>query len=194
MSTRKIAIFQCHPDPSEERLCDALCERYGQAARTAKHEVRITRIADLDFECLRTQQEFEEYPLPPPLTEAQEAIRWCDHMVIIFPLWLGGLPGHARCFWEQIMRPGFATQYREKGFPKRLLKGRSARLIVTMGMPAPAYRLIFGAFGVRAFDRSVLRLAGIGPIRHTLIGRAATAREQGPELFRTIDTLARRAR
>lgn len=193
MKSRRIAIFQCHPDPSEERLCDALAERYARGARAAGHEVRIIRTADLDFDCIRTKQEFEDHPVPPPLAESQEAISWCDHLVIVFPLWLGDLPGHARCFWEQVMRPGFAMRYRGNGLPERLLKGKSARLIVTMGMPAAGYRLMFGAFGLRAFGRSVLRFAGIGPARSTLVGGADNARENIPKLFRKIDRLAANA-
>ncbi|MBV7256600.1 NAD(P)H-dependent oxidoreductase [Pacificimonas sp. WHA3] len=193
MKTHRIAIFQCHPDPSEERLCDALGERYARAARGARHEVRVIRTADLDFDCIRTQQEFEESALPPSLAESQEVIRWCDHLVIIFPLWLGDLPGHTKCFWEQIMRPGFALGKQEEGFPQRLLKGKSARLITTMGMPALAYRLAFGAFGVRAFDRSVLRLSGISPVRHSFAGQVHGENRDLGALFSKIDRLARRA-
>ena len=61
-------------------------------------------------------------------------------------------------------------EYREKSFPKRLLAGRSARIVVTMGMPAMLYRWYFGAYGVRSFERSMLSFAGIKPIRENLYG------------------------
>jgi putative NADPH-quinone reductase len=61
-------------------------------------------------------------------------------------------------------------EYREKQFPKRLLAGRSARVVVTMGMPVMLYRWYFGAFGVRAFERSMLGFAGIKPIRESFYG------------------------
>jgi putative NADPH-quinone reductase len=63
-------------------------------------------------------------------------------------------------------------EYKEKGFPKRLLAGRSARIVVTMGMPVMLYRWYFGAFGVRGFERSILSFAGIKPkpIRESLHG------------------------
>ena len=61
-------------------------------------------------------------------------------------------------------------EYREKQFPRRLLAGRSARIIVTMGMPVVLYRWYFGAFGVRAFERSMLSFAGIKPIRESFYG------------------------
>jgi putative NADPH-quinone reductase len=37
-------------------------------------------------------------------------------------------------------------------------------------MPAFAYRWYFGAHGLKSLKRSILRLVGIAPNRHTLIG------------------------
>ena len=61
-------------------------------------------------------------------------------------------------------------EYKKEGFPKRLLAGRSARIVVTMGMPVMLYRWYFGAYGLRAFERSMLSFAGIKPIRESLYG------------------------
>ena len=61
-------------------------------------------------------------------------------------------------------------EYSEKRFPRRLLAGRSARIVVTMGMPVALYRWYFGAYGVRGFERSMLSFAGIKPIRENLYG------------------------
>jgi hypothetical protein len=47
---------------------------------------------------------------------------------------------------------------------------RSARIVVTMGMPALLYRSYFGAYGLRGFERSMLSFAGIKPIRESLYG------------------------
>ena len=40
----------------------------------------------------------------------------------------------------------------------------------SMGMPVLLYRWYFGAFGVRGFERSILRIAGIEPIRESFYG------------------------
>ena len=61
-------------------------------------------------------------------------------------------------------------EYKKQGFPKRLLADRSARIVVTMGMPVLLYRWYFGAYGLRAFERSMLSFAGIKPIRESLYG------------------------
>ena len=59
----------------------------------------------------------------------------------------------------------------------KLLSGRSARVIVTMGMPALVYRWYFGAHGLKSLERSVLRFVGIRPIRETLIGMIGSLSE-----------------
>ncbi len=72
-----------------------------------------------------------------------------------------------KAFMEQVACNGFFLDPTARGFPKGRLKGRSARLVVTMGMPAIFYRLLNGAF-----ERGILGLAGIKPVRRTLFGGA----------------------
>jgi putative NADPH-quinone reductase len=168
--TRRIAIVQGHPDAAGHHLLNAMADAYAEAATLAGHQVRRIEVAKLDFPLLRTQLDFETGELPPMLVQARDDMRWAEHWVFLFPLWHGTMPAYFKGFLEHIFRPGFAMEYREKGFPRRLLTGRSARIVVTMGMPAVLYRWYFGAFGVRGFERSMLSFAGIKPIRESLFG------------------------
>ncbi len=168
--TRRIAILQGHPDASGNHLLNAMADAYAEGARSSGHEVRRIEVAKLDFPLLRTQAEFESDKLPPALVQARDDMRWAEHWVFLFPLWHGTMPALLKGFLEHIFRPGFAMEYREKQFPKRLLAGRSARVVVTMGMPVVLYRWYFGALGVRAFERSMLGFAGIKPIRESFYG------------------------
>ena len=52
----------------------------------------------------------------------------------------------------------------------RPLAGRSARIVVTMGMPAFIYRWYFGAHSLKSLRRNILGFLGIAPVRETLIG------------------------
>lgn len=170
--SRRIAIVQGHPDPAGHRLLHALADAYGEAATAAGHEVRRIEVATLDFPMLRTQAEFEGGALPPALVGPRDDMQWAEHWVILFPLWHGTMPALFKGFLEHIFRPGFAMAYKESGFPRKLLAGRSARIVVTMGMPVLLYRWYFGAYGLRAFERSMLRFAGIRPVRESLYGLA----------------------
>ena len=141
-----------------------------EGAAAAGHEITRIEVAQLDFPILRTQEEFERGDLPEMLVGARDGIVSAQHLVAIFPLWHGTMPALLKAFLEQVMRPGVALEYRKHGFPRGLLTGRSARIVVTMGMPALIYRWYFRAHGVRGLERSVLRFAGLEPVRETLLG------------------------
>ena len=169
--SRRIVLIHGHPDPAPERLCHALLSAYEQGARQAGHEVRRITVADLDFPLLRTQHDWEHSPLPASLAQAQADIEWAHHLVLFFPLWLGDMPALLKGFLEQIARPGFA--FRGEGsnpFARKGLTGRSARVVVTMGMPALVYRWYFRAHSVRSLERNILGFVGVSPINETLIG------------------------
>jgi putative NADPH-quinone reductase len=172
---RRLTIVQGHPDPAGNRLCHALADAYATGALSAGHKVARIEVAQLDFPILRTQQDFEHGHTPESLVGARDAIVSAQHLVIVFPLWHGTMPALLKAFIEQVMRPGVALEYRQQGFPRGLLAGRSARLVVTMGMPAPIYRWYFRAHGVRGLERSVLRFAGVKPVRETLLGMVDAA-------------------
>ena len=165
-----VAIIQGHPDPAGGHLCHALADAYAAGAVSAGHAVARIEVARLDFPLLRTREEFTGRAVPESLDAAMLGIMGAQHLVIVFPLWLGTMPALLKGFLEQVLRPGFAFEAREKGFPRGLLHGRSARLVVTMGMPALIYRWYFRAHGVRGLERSILRFAGMGPVRETLLG------------------------
>jgi putative NADPH-quinone reductase len=169
MATR-IAIIQGHPDGTSRHLLHAMADAYADGASSAGHELRRIEVAQLEFPLLRTQTQFEDGALPPALEQASSDMRWATHWLFLFPLWHGTMPALFKGFLEHIFRPGFAMEYRARGFPKRLLAGRSARIVVTMGMPPLMYRWYFGAYGVRGFERSMLGFAGIKPIRENFYG------------------------
>lgn len=169
--TKHIVIIQGHPDGKSRHFCHALADEYAKGCEDGGHEVRRIEVAGLDFPILRTKQEFENGNPPHSIAQVQDSIQWGDHLVIIYPLWHGTMPALLKAFLEQVLRPGFAFEYDEAGgFPKKRLRGKSARIIVTMGMPAFAYRWFFFAHGVKALERSILGFCGIRPIKVSLIG------------------------
>jgi putative NADPH-quinone reductase len=66
----------------------------------------------------------------------------------------------------------------EKGGPKALLKGKSCRIVLTMGMPAFAYRWIFLSHSLRSLERNILKFSGIRPVRETIIGMVDAANDK----------------
>lgn len=167
---KHIVIIQGHPDGASRHFCHALADEYAKGAQDASHEARRLDVAQIDFPLLRTKEDFEKGEPPAAIKEAQEAIKEADHLVIVYPLWLGSMPALLKAFLEQVLRPGFAFEYQSRGMPKKLLKGTSARIVVTMGMPASVYRWVYFAHSLRSLKRNILAFCGIAPIRSTLIG------------------------
>lgn len=178
MTSKNVLLIQGHPDASTRHLCHALAAAYASGAQEAGHSVRSLNVAELEFALLRSQKAWEEGELPAGLQQAQDAIRWAEHIVLFFPLWLGDMPALLKGFLEQVARPGFAFE-REGGstaFTRKGLTGRSARIVVTMGMPALLYRWYFRAHSVKSLERNILGFAGIAPVHETLIGMVGNFR------------------
>jgi putative NADPH-quinone reductase len=168
---KRILLIDGHPDSRAERFVHALTRAYWEGARSAGHEVKNIIVSELDFPLLRTAEDFESGSASPAIRACQEAIEWADHLVIFFPLWLGSMPALLKGFLEQTLRPGYAfAQRNPKGFPEKLLRGKSARIIVTMGMPALFYRWYFRAHSLKSLERNILAFCGIRPIRASVFG------------------------
>lgn len=177
-AARSILILNGHPDRGSKGLCHALAEAYAEGARGAGRKVERIDVATLDFGFLQSQAEFEKGKAPAAIAEVQAQIERADHLVVVFPLWLGDIPAVLKAFFEQTLRPGFAFTNRPNGFPIMHLKGRTARVIVTMGMPAAVYRWYFLAHGLKNLKRNILGFVGFSPVRDTIVGSVGTAGQE----------------
>jgi putative NADPH-quinone reductase len=141
------------------------------------HEVRRIEVTGLALPVLTVPDQWENEPPSDAVRACQEDIGWARHLVIVYPLWLGAMPALLKAFFEQVFRPGFALPKGASPMGKKLLKGRTARIVVTMGMPALMYRWYFGAHSLKSLERSILGFCGIGPVRESLIGLVAAGGE-----------------
>jgi putative NADPH-quinone reductase len=191
---KRILVIDAHPDPTPARLVHSLALQYASAATAAGHRVEVVKLAELEFPWLRSAAEFAAPP-PDDIAQQQQKLRAADHLVIVYPLWLGSMPALLKAWLEQVMRPGFAfAAARGKGLPAKLLGGKSAHIVVTMGMPSLFYRLYYRAHSVRSLARNILAFVGFKPVRISLIGNvegSAAARERAIARLREC---ARRAR
>jgi NAD(P)H dehydrogenase (quinone) len=94
-----------------------------------------------------------------------------DHLVMIFPLWLGTPPAILKVFLERVLQPDLVEPSKLGKFVK-IVKGKSARVIITMGMLGFIYRWWFGAHALQMLKRNILGFMGVGPIHSTIFGSA----------------------
>lgn len=167
---KSILIINGNPDPAPDRLSAGLAAAYATAAAEVGHSVDRLDIGAHDFPLLRQGIDFLHEPRHAFITDARKRILRSQHLVFVFPIWLGAPPALLKGFMEQIACGGFALKAGPRGLPQGQLEGRSARLMVTMGMPAIAYRFWYGGHGVKAFSRSILAMSGIKPVEISYFG------------------------
>jgi putative NADPH-quinone reductase len=178
---RRVLIIDGHPDPAPGRFCHALAQAYADGAVESGREVRRINVANEDFGFIRSASQFGLPPDSEFILRSQADFRWAEHIVIVFPLWLGATPALLKAFIEQVARGGLIAEADRLGWSSRL-GGRSGRIIVTTGMSAWAYRWIFLAQGVASMKRSIFHFAGIRPLRICYFGDMASALRDTQEL------------
>lgn len=189
--SRNILILDGHPDPASDRFVHALAAAYLDGAEQGTHAVQAIRLADLKFPLLRSQADYERGEPVEAVRRCQDAMNWATHVVILYPLWLGSMPAMLKALLEQVLRPGFAFSTLKQGrWPVKLLSGKSARIIVTMGMPALVYRWYYRAHSLRSLQRNILKFVGFRRVRTTIIGGigglSAAARSRWLDELRTL--------
>lgn len=191
--TQTITVIDGHPDRDQRHYCHALADAYATGAQLAGHVVYRINVHELDLPFLHSREEWESGQLSPVVRECQTKIGAAGHVVIIYPLWLGSMPAMLKAFFEQIFRPGFAIQQTQRSGWPGLLKGKSARIVVTMGMPSWLYRWFFFAHSLRSLERNILRFSGFKKIRENLIGGVEDSPQKRERWLKKMGELGQRA-
>ena len=180
----KIYILLAHPDP--ESLNAALADTYQQAAVEKGHEVRRQNLGDMTFDPILRKGFKAPMELEADLKQAQDNLLWCDHWVIVYPVWWGSVPALLKGFLDRTLLPGFAFKYHSNSpVWDKLLKGRSAHLITTSD--APWWWLYFGYFNsdINTMKRAVLHFCGVTPVKTTRFSRVRFADTARIEAWKT---------
>ncbi len=177
---KKIVLLLGHPDASPT-LCSELALLYETAAKKAGHEVRRFNLAEMHFDPILHQGYKARQELEPDLLALQEAVRWSEHVVIIYPTWWCSMPALLKGLFDRAWLPGFAFAMYKTGWRAKLsmsaplLSGKTARVITTSA-GQPLLLALFQANHTAVIRNSILQLAGI-KTRVLRIGPALLAPE-----------------
>lgn len=166
--TKKIFIFLGHD--MKDSFSGFLANEYEKAAVGAGHEVRRMNMGEMQFDPVLHKAYREIQQLEPDLLTVQENIRWCDHFVVVHPVWWSGMPARMKGMFDRMWLPGFAFKFSKNGvFWKKLLKGKSAHIMIMMDTYPIVLRLAFGDY-TNELRRAILGFSGFSPIRTLKIG------------------------
>ncbi len=166
---KKILIINGHPD--KESLCYQFAMSYKKGAENAASECILINLIDLHFDPILHFGYRQRTELEPDLLKVQNDILNADHLVFIYPTWWGTYPALLKGFIDRVFLPKFAFKYRDNSLLwDKLLKGKSARLIVTMDTPKWYYSLVYKSPGHNSIKKGVLEFCGISPVKITTFG------------------------
>jgi len=165
----KVAIIYGHP--LSESLCQSLGDQYAAGALDQGAQVRKIELSKMEFNAVLNFGYKKRMVEEPDLVWAKESIVWADHLVFVYPLWWGGMPSLLKGFVDRVFTPGFAFKYIEGSyFNEKLLKGKSARVIVTSDSPKWYVMLKWRNNAKIQMKTIVLNYCGISPVKYSHIG------------------------
>lgn len=102
----------------------------------------------------------------PSLTAAQQNISWYHHLALFIPLHLGYITA-----LQQLLCRCFAFDYLDGNtLKKNGLKGSSAHIEVTMGMPVIIYPQLYRTRRVKSLDRNIFHFVHFFSVSWGLVG------------------------
>lgn len=146
---RRLVVVNGHPDPRRLRFCAALADAYACGGEAGGWDADILRVGELALSALAALREGNE-----PETAAADmlaTIDGADRLAIVYPLWFDKPPEPLTALFSRI-------------------GPRKAHVIVTMDMPAFAYRSILRG----PAETPMLAIPGVAPDEPVLIGCAST--------------------
>ncbi len=170
--SKKILIFLGHTDAAT--LSGAHADAYEAAARAAGHEVRRMNVGEMHFDPILHEGYKSIQELEPDLHDFQENVRWAEHIVFVYPIWWCAMPAALKGLFDRAWLPHYAFNFAPHGLTwKKLLRGRTARIISTANTAPWLLRLMYGS-PTAHLSLSILGFAGIRA-RATVFGPSERA-------------------
>ena len=182
----RIHLFVGHP--RAESLCKGLADAYQRGAEAQGAEVRRQDLHDMDFDPDLTHGYEKRKMLEPDLFDWRENVMWANHLTWVYPVWWGSMPAKMKGVMDRALLPGFAFAYHDDDpWWDKLLKGRTADVLVTADTPGFFTKWVYGNPGRKQVVKQVLGFTGVKVTSYSHFATAKTASEK------TLEDWKRRA-
>ena len=158
--SRNVLVINGHPDPRSQRFCAALCDAYAVGLAASVRPAKRIDVGNLALPLARPHRKGES--AVEEVQEALEMIRWAGHLLIVFPLWSDQPPA-------PLLQLLHAAARSREAKPERH-RLQTARMIVTMEMPAFAHRAGHRGEKESLIDVARLAIPGVRLESPTFIG------------------------
>lgn len=175
---KNILVIKAHPALNSYN--ETLANEYIKGVKKSKNQVKEISLRELKLERFLKHDHQTSAKLSDDLLNAQKLIKWADHLVFAYPIWWGTMPALLKEFIEIVFTPEFAFKYsnNKKSFKvQQLLKGKSARLLVTMDVPVLFYKTILGDPTDKIMRKGTLNFCGVKPVKKSYFGSVKKSTE-----------------
>lgn len=171
-------ILVINGNPNDKSLCNEMAFQYAEGAKSAGHEAELINLYELEFDLILHNGYSVPQELEYDLKKVQELIKWCEHLVIVMPVWWLSTPALLKGFFDRVLLPGFAFKFNGAGRWEKLLSGRTARVIYTQSAPCLYTKLFYGDAFWKAISKGTLGFCGFHPVKRTCFGMVADAKSE----------------
>lgn len=180
-------IITAHP--SDVGFTHKIAKTYLESSVKAGHTAEIMGLYRPEF-----SQDFLVFNNPKELRNSnlqrqkiQNLIQKAEQIIIVHPLWWGGMPAIMKNFLDQNITPGFAFKYEKHPWlpswlvimPRKLLKGKTAKVYITSDTPKWAYAALLFPFFITWIE--ILSFCGIKITKLRFFGSMRHRNEQNRE-------------
>ena len=183
--------------PMEPSFSASLADRYADVLLQAGIATRRVDLARMVVPTSIASRLPDDADMQGDVARLWQDMLWADHVVIVHPLWWGGMPAKLKALFDVVLQSGKAYRYEGRNpLPLGLLKGRSARLVVTSDTPGWFMALAYGNAYFRAVKNQILKFVGFSPVRltHLSVMRHSTAEQRDKMLERVAQAAAKDAK
>jgi NAD(P)H dehydrogenase (quinone) len=165
-----VLIVSCNPAISS--FDRALAVAYYEGAISTGASVHLLELSSLEFDPILHKGYKVPQPLEQDLVRAQDLIKNANHIVFVYPSWWGSMPALLKGFIDRVFLPGFAFKYHPNDILwDKYLKGKTARIILTMDAPGIWNRIMYHRSNIYALKVATLQFCGIRPVHVTTFSR-----------------------
>jgi len=169
-------------NPKQKSLNHQLADAFEAGARLAdnpaEREIRRFDLSEMNFDPSLNEGYDQIQDMEKDLNDFLTALQWANHILIVSPIWWGGLPAKFKGLIDRVFLPGQTFKYEaDSPLPTPLLTGKTARLMLTMDAPEE-YAQIQAAPVLEQLNRFTLEFCGIENEQPLLIHSASFSDEQ----------------
>jgi len=178
MTPTKKKILLVNGHPWKESFCEAIARTYGETI-VSDAEIQVMHLRELDIDFSFLDKSAQSNPKFSAVKKCQDQVLWADHLVFVFPTWWSNMPSILTGYIAQVFASGVTFRYQSGSpLPEQLLKGKTARIFVTMDAPAWYNKWFNHAPQTNSLKKGVLEFCGVKPVKVVTFDRVRYSTEE----------------